>query len=58
MPSALPRYNLRIDPELLKKLAYVAEYNGRTINKEIEFLTKQHIEKFETEYGKINLDET
>ena len=57
MPSKLPRYNLRVDKELLQKLNYIAEYNGRTANKEIEYLTKKHIEEYEQQYGIIKFDE-
>ena len=28
------RYTLRIDPDLLEKLGYIAEYEGRTKNKD------------------------
>lgn len=49
------RYTLRVEQELLDKLAYVAEYSGRTKNREIEQLIKRHIEEFEREHGKIEL---
>ena len=49
------RYTLRIDPDLLEKLGYITEYEGRTKNKELERLVKQHIAKFEQEHGKIEL---
>ena len=49
------RYTLRIDPDLLEKLGYIAEYEGRTKNKELECLVKQHIAQFEQEHGKIEL---
>ncbi len=51
------RYTLRVDRELLEKLKYIAEYNGRTKNREIEFLIKRHIKMFENEYGEINVEE-
>ena len=49
------RYTLRIDPDLLEKLGYIAEYEGRTKNKELERLVNLHIAKFEQEHGKIEL---
>ena len=49
------RYTLRIDPDLLEKLGYIAEYEGRTKNKELERLVTLHIAKFEQEHGKIEL---
>lgn len=57
MKDNLPRYTLRISKNLLDKLGYVAEYEGRTKNKEIEQLIKRRITEFEKEHGKINLDE-
>lgn len=57
MKDNLPRYTLRINRTTLDKLEYIAEYNGRSKNKEIEWLIRCHIENFEKEHGKINLDE-
>ena len=57
MKDNLPRYTLRISKILLDKLAYVAEYEGRTKNKEIEQLIKHRIAEFENEPGKIDLTE-
>lgn len=57
MPSSLPQFTIRIDPELLKKLRYVAEYNARSANREVEVLIKEHVSQFEKEHGKINFDE-
>ena len=45
-----------IEDEILKKFCYVAEYNARSANKEVEFLMKRHIVKFEKAYGKITFD--
>jgi predicted DNA-binding protein len=53
MRDNLSRYTLRIEPELLQKLGYIAEYDGRTKNREIEYLIKKHIEVFEKEHGPI-----
>ena len=47
MPNELPRYTLRIPQELLDKLGYIAEYEGRTKNREIEQLIKKRIAEFE-----------
>ena len=46
-------YTLRVSPELLAKLGFVAEYEGRTKNKQIEYLIKKCIADFEREHGKI-----
>ena len=55
MADSLPRYTLRVSQILLDKIAYIAEYEGRTKNKEIEQLIKKRINEFEKEHGKIEL---
>lgn len=55
MPSKLPHTAIRIDPELMKKFRYVADYNGRSANKEIEQLIRQHVQQFERDNGPIVL---
>ena len=57
MKDNLPRYTLRISQVLLDKLGYIAEYEGRTKNKEIEQLIKKRISEFEETHGKINLED-
>ena len=57
MKDNLPRYTLRISQVLLDKLAYIAEYEGRTKNKEIEQLIKKRISEFEETHGRIVLDD-
>ena len=54
MNEDLARYTLRVDRQLLDKLAYVAAYEGRTKNKEIDQLIKRRIKEFEAEHGEIN----
>ena len=53
MRDNLPRYTLRIPQILLDKLGFIAEYEGRTKNKEIEQLIKRRVEEFEEIHGKI-----
>lgn len=55
--DSLPRYTLRIPQELLDKLGYVAEYEGRTKNREIEQLIKKRVAEFEAIHGEIKLQE-
>lgn len=57
MKDNLPRYTLRISQLLLDKLAYIAEYEGRTKNKEIEQLIKKRIAEFEETHGNIIFEE-
>ena len=57
MKDNLPRYTLRVPQILLDKLAYIAEYEGRTKNKEIEQLIKKRIAEFEAAHGEIHIVE-
>ena len=50
------RYTLRIDREPLDKLHYIARYEGRTANKQIEQLIKRCIREFEADNGAITDD--
>ena len=56
MKDNLPRYTLRVSQLLLDKLAYIAEYEGRTKNKELEQLIKKRIAEFEETHGEIELN--
>ncbi|MGN1111158.1 MAG: hypothetical protein ACI4QY_05850 [Oscillospiraceae bacterium] len=44
---------IEIDPLLHKKLKYVAEYEGRSINGQILYLVRQCIKNYEAENGEI-----
>lgn len=56
MKDNLPRYTLRIPQVLLDKLAFIAEYEGRTKNREIEQLIRRRIAEFEQEHGMIVIE--
>ncbi len=58
MKNEFPRYTLRIPQELLDKLGYIADYEGRTKNKEIEQLIKKRIAEFEAIHGEIRQENT
>jgi hypothetical protein len=47
------RYTLRIEASLLEKIHYIAKYEGRSANKEIEQMIKRRIASFEKENGEI-----
>lgn len=51
------RYTLRIDRTLFAKYRYVAEYGGRSANREIEQHIKRFVKKFEEEHGPIQLQD-
>ena len=55
MKGNLSRYTLRVDLALLDKLGYIAEYEGRTKNRELEQMIKKRIRNFEQEHGEIDL---
>ena len=57
MPSDITKFTLRTESEILKKFRFVAEYNARSANREIETLMKKHIAEFEKVNGKIKLEE-
>lgn len=47
------RFTLRVPKELLDKFGYIAEYEGRTKNKELEQMIKARIAEFEKKEGPI-----
>ena len=53
MTNDIAKFTLRIDAELLKKFRFIADYNARSANRELEVLMKKHIAEFEKENGKI-----
>ncbi|MDE7399553.1 MAG: Arc family DNA-binding protein [Oscillospiraceae bacterium] len=57
MKNELLRYTLRMDRNLFAKFRYVAEYEGRSANKEIEQMIRKRVEKFEKINGEILLSE-
>lgn len=57
MKDKLTRFTLRVDRNLLDKFGYIAEFEGRTKNKELEQMIKKRIAAFEKEHGEINPDE-
>lgn len=47
---------LRIESDLHRKLQYIAQYEGRSINGEVMYLIRREVERFEKEHGKIDMD--
>lgn len=47
------RFTLRTTHELLDKFGYVADFYGRTKNKELEYLMKKRVADYEKRYEKI-----
>ena len=48
-------YPLRVNKEIMDKTKYIAKENGRSVNKEIEFLMRKNISSYENENGIIEL---
>ncbi len=55
MEEKLLRYTLRVDRNLFQKFRYIADFEGRSANKEIEQYLKKRVAQFENEHGKIEL---
>jgi hypothetical protein len=49
-------FSLRVSENLLDKIKVIAVENKRSANKEIEFALSQYVKKYETEYGKIDIE--
>lgn len=57
MTSDIPKSTIRLEDELKLKLFYVADFEGRSFNKQIWYILKSYILSFERKYGKISLEE-
>ena len=53
---AVKSVSIRIEEEMLNKLAYVADYEGRSINSQVLVLIRQNIKAFEEANGVIDGD--
>lgn len=51
---AIKSVSIRIEEEMLKKIGFVADYEGRSVNSHILVLIRENIKKFENEYGAID----
>ncbi len=50
---AIKSVSIRIEQEMLDKIGFVADYEGRSVNSHILVLVRENIRKFEEENGKI-----
>ncbi len=48
---------IEVDPELHRKLHYIAKYEGRSANGQILYLIRKCIKEFENENGEIKEDD-
>ena len=53
---AIKSVSIRIEEEMLNKIAYVAEYEGRSVNSHVLVLIRENIKAFEDENGEIDGD--
>lgn len=53
MPSDLPVIRTRTNQENIDKIKFIAEYNKRSLAKELELIIEQHIAEFEEIHGEI-----
>ena len=45
--------SIRIEEEMLRKIGYVADYEGRSVNSHILVLVRENIKGFENKHGEI-----
>ncbi len=50
---AIKSVSIRIEEEMLEKIAYIADYEGRSVNSHVLVLIRENIKSFETENGEI-----
>ena len=53
---AIKSVSIRIEEEMLDKIAYIADYEGRSVNSHVLVLIRENIQAFEKEHGVIEKD--
>lgn len=48
--------SIRIEKEMLNKISYIAEYEGRSVNSHMLVLAREDIRIFEEKHGKIEFN--
>ena len=51
---AIKSVSIRIEEEMLEKLSFVADYEGRSVNSHILVLIRESIKRFEEQNGEIS----
>ncbi len=46
--------SIRIEEEMLEKIGYIADYEGRSVNSHVLCLIRESIKVFEAEHGEIS----
>ena len=57
MKDSMSRFTLLVPQKLLDQLGYIAEYEGRTKNRELEHMIRLRVADFEKEHGPIPAEE-
>ncbi|MBQ7107923.1 MAG: Arc family DNA-binding protein [Clostridia bacterium] len=55
---AIKSVSIRIEEEMLNKIAYIADYEGRSVNSQVLVLIRESIKNFEDANGVIEGDIT
>lgn len=50
-------FNLRIDETLNERLAQISEEEGRSKNKQIEYILKEYVRRYDQQNGAINISQ-
>ena len=50
---AIKSVSIRIEEEMLEKIGYIAEYEGRSVNSQVLVLIRENIKAFEEANGPI-----
>ena len=53
---AVKSVSIRIEEEMLEKIGYVVDFEGRSVNSHVLVLIRENIEAFEKKHGKIEGD--
>ena len=53
---AVKSVSIRIEEEMLQKIGYVADYEGRSVNSHILVLVRESIRTFEAAHGTIGTE--
>ena len=51
---AIKSVSIRIEEEMLNKISYIADYEGRSVNSQVLVLIRQNIKTFEETNGSID----
>ncbi|MDE7321837.1 MAG: hypothetical protein K2N73_03750 [Lachnospiraceae bacterium] len=56
MDEKIIKFTFRTSKDTSQRFRYVADYNARSANRELEVIVKRHIAEFEKKHGPIVLE--